>query len=97
MSNIPFMLSESPKIKYSKREKLVFDTILANDSEKISTKDIADKAFNRDEIFHVKATVISAIASLRKKVDFNKEPFEIKMSGHAGPHPMEVWIEKREN
>lgn len=95
MSDTRLTLSEKPKIKYSTREKLVFDAIKSNDSDKISTKEIAEKTFNGDEIFHVKATVISALASLRKKVEFNKEPFVLKVSGHSGPNPMLVWLEKR--
>lgn len=95
MSNTPLTLSEHPKIKYSKREKLVFDAIKMSDSEKISTKEIAEKSFQDKDIFHVKATVISALSSLRKKVEFNKEPFILKVSGHAGPNPMWVWLEER--
>ena len=95
MSNTQLTLSEQPRIKYSKREKLVFDAIKMSDSKKISTKEIAEKSFQDKEIFHVKATVISALASLRKKVEFNKEPFVLKVSGHAGPNPMWVWLEER--
>jgi hypothetical protein len=74
---------------------LVFDAIISSGAEKISTKEIAEKSFNDDEIFHVKATVISALSSLRRKVEFNREPFVLKVSGHAGPNPMWVWIEER--
>ena len=95
MSNTQLTLSEQPRIKYSKREKLVFDAIKMSDSKKISTQEIAEKSFQDKEIFHVKATVISALASLRKKVEFNKEPFVLKVSGHAGPNPMWVWLEER--
>jgi hypothetical protein len=95
MSNTPLTLSERPKIKYSPREKKVFDAIKSNGSGKISTREIAEKTFQDQDIFHMKATVISALASLRRKVEFNREPFVLKVSGHAGPNPMWVWLEER--
>ena len=89
-----FQLSEAPAIKYSQREKLVFDAILSKGS-RTTTREIAEKVFPDNKVFHVKATVNSALSSLKKKLDYNKEPFKIKISGHAGPNPMEVWLEHR--
>jgi hypothetical protein len=60
----------------------------------VTTRDIADKIFRDSEIFHVNATVISALASLKRKVEFNGEDFRVATSGHSGPKPMKVWLEK---
>jgi len=91
-----FKLSDKPQIKYSHREKLVFDAIASEQSNRLSTRDIGEKVFREDEVFHVKASIISALASLKRKVEYNKEPFKIEISGHAGPRPMEVWLEERD-
>lgn len=81
--------------RYSSRERAVFDLISEASPKKISTKEIGEKLFE-GKVFHVKASVISALNSLKKKVDHNNEPFKIEISGHAGPNPMYVWLEKRE-
>jgi len=81
--------------RYSARERAVFDLIAEASPEKISTKDIGEKLFE-GKVFHVKASVISALNSLKRKIDHNQEPFKIEISGHSGPNPMYVWITKRE-
>jgi hypothetical protein len=82
-------------MRYSARERAVFDVISQANPERVSTKEIGDKVFE-GKVFHVKSSVIAALASLKKKVDYNNEPFKIEISGHSGPNPMFVWLTKRE-
>jgi len=88
-------LTDFIPVRYSSRERAIFDLIVKSNPEKISTKEIGEKLFE-GKVFHVKSSVISALNSLKKKIEHNKEPFKIEISGHSGPHPMYVWITKRE-
>jgi len=45
--------------------------------------------------FYARETLNSALASLRKKLDFNRAPVELRNSPLAGPKPKSWWLEKR--
>ena len=87
-------LNTKHRVKYSEREKSVFQLIAEVSPDRISTKEIGEKIF-KGKVFHVKSSVVAALSSLRKKVEYNEEPFTIEMTGHSGPHAMEVWIQPR--
>lgn len=91
----PTYLKKTKTVKYSKRERQVFDLIAESGEEGVTTKEIGEKLF-KDDVFFVKESVISALTSLRRKVEHNKEPFTIKAEGIKGPKPMRVFIVPRE-
>jgi hypothetical protein len=88
-------LKKTKTVKYSKRERQVFDLIAESGDEGVTTKEIGEKLF-KDDVFFVKESVISALTSLRRKVEHNQEPFTIKAEGIKGPRPMRVFIVPRE-
>lgn len=87
-------LNTKQRVKYSEREKSVFQLISDASPNRISTKEIGERLFE-GKIFHVKSSVIAAVSSLRKKVVYNEEPFTIEVSGPSGPRNMEVWLQPR--
>ena len=93
---VKFILSEKPiaKVKYSRREKVVFDTLVKAHPEPITSKFIIDNAFKKHKGFHVSNTVIVCISSLRRKIEFNQEPFRLCTSSNSGPKPMSCWLEQ---
>ena len=88
---VKFILSEKPiaKVKYSRREKVVFDTLVKAHPEPITSKFIIDNAFKKHKGFHVSNTVIVCISSLRRKIEFNQEPFRLCTSSNSGPKPID--------
>lgn len=89
----PYQLSGTPEIRYSRREKLVFKTIVDSGLFKITTKEIAARAYATNEPFHIKTSIVVAIKSLQRKLIRNNEPFRLFTGGNSGPRPMEVWID----
>jgi hypothetical protein len=92
-SVFPYKLNETPEIKYSRREKLVFNTIVDSGLFKITTKEISARAYATNEPFHIKTSIVVAIKSLQRKLIRNNEPFRLYTGGNSGPRPMEVWID----
>jgi two-component SAPR family response regulator len=45
--------------------------------------------------FYARETLNSALASLRKKLDFNRAPVKLHNSQLSGPKPKKWWLEKR--
>ena len=87
-------LNTKHRVKYSEREKSVFQLIADASPDRVSTKEIGEKLFE-GKVFHVKSSVVAALSSLRKKVEYNEEPFTIEVSGPSGPRSMEVWLQPR--
>jgi hypothetical protein len=80
-------------IKYSPQEIKVFGVLKKKPQ---STLDLKRQLYTpKTEPFFGRQTVIAAIRSLSKKIEANKEPFVIRQTRHAGPHPMSFWIEPK--
>ena len=81
-------------VKYSPQEKKIFAALRTKPQNTLVLKDrlYTSKAAAP---FNSRQTVIAAIRSLSKKLDANKEPYVIKQTKHAGPHPMSFWIEQK--
>jgi hypothetical protein len=63
---------------------------------KVNTTDLITAYWKgRQPPFNARVAALDSLRSLKRKVSFNSEPFEIKTSGPAGGRPMDVWIERR--
>jgi hypothetical protein len=87
------VLSDTPKTKYSRREKSIFETIVEAYPEPITTRDIIERKFKSYKKYHVKNAIAVTTKSLASKIAYNDEPFLLKIGGKSGPKPMIVWIE----
>ena len=88
-------LTDAPKIKYSKRERAIFNFIASRHPEAMTTKQIGERVIKDDHTFHVQTTTVITLKSLNKKMAYNSEPFTLKFTGHSGPKPMKVSLEER--
>lgn len=88
-----FKLKDEPKIKYSKGEKRIF--LLLGDGKKSSTKLIGEHYKAVDEPYNARKIVVGLLASLAKKINYNKEPFRLLSSPRSGPHAIDFWLEKK--
>ncbi len=79
-------------IKYSKGEQLCFKAL--NDKPRLSTN-IVDKVYYKGKTvpYNGQKIVVGMLASLRRKIVANKEPFKLLSTKRRGPHPMEFWLE----
>lgn len=88
-------LTDTPRFKYSKRERAVFNFISSRHPEAITTKEIGAKTIDDGKTFNVQTTTLITLKSLNKKLAYNSEPFTLRFTGHCGPKPMKVFIEER--
>jgi hypothetical protein len=44
--------------------------------------------------YHALSSINSALNGLASKIELNDEPFRVRKSVRAGPHPIDYWIEK---
>jgi hypothetical protein len=84
-----------PKAPYSMSEHHMFDTLPQNGSP-VTSNDIADALGDGWSVRFPLKNVTVTMNLLIKKVDANKEPFQICKDGKYPGHPMvEYWLEKR--
>jgi hypothetical protein len=87
-------LAEIKIIRYSPSEKKIFD-LIPRTGKKINMTDLTNKFYNGELRPGAQNAVSVMLRSLIKKMNYNKEQFEIKRSGRAGPNSMEVWFAPR--
>ena len=87
-------LNDKATIRYSDRERKIFSIIV--EKKKTNTLEIAKKFYGKPPPWRINGTkiVYQAVASLRDKIDRNKEPFKIGSTKRSGSIPMSFWIEK---
>jgi len=81
------------KVSYSPMERTLFKFL--SSGKRLNSTELIQK-FYKDTIsehFHARETVNAALTSLRRKLEFNKAPIQLKRSQLSGPRPVEWWVE----
>lgn len=85
-------LSESPPVPYSPAEKRLF-RILSTGRK--TTNAIMKTYYGGEAPTNARRSIAVGLASLRRKVDRNREPFRIRTTQRSGPISMYHWVEPR--
>lgn len=90
-----FKLKTDGKVKYSKGEINAFSAL---GSKPRSSTDIMSKVYPKTGPAYIlpyngRKIVIGVLASLKRKMLVNREPFKLLSTERAGPHPIEFWLE----
>lgn len=86
-----FKLKSDGKVKYSNGEQACFKALSA---QARSSTDILGKIYPKNGVpYNGRKIVIGQLASLRRKMQANREPFKLLNTERSGPHPMEFWLE----
>jgi len=91
-----FTLSEGARVRYSAGERTMF-ALLPKSGGTISTTTLSQR-FQKEKpsaAFNSRKVVNGLLTSLRKKIEFNDEPFRLKNSERSGPIPMRFWLERK--
>jgi len=87
-------LSATPKVRYSKIERALFD-LLPRGGKKINSRDLIIKYYGANHPYHGRTIVTGAVRSLAKKAQFNGEKFILMRSNPQGPKPIEYWLKRK--
>ncbi len=81
-------------VRYSPGERKLFSLLT---DKPMSSEALSEKFYrgHKEVPFHGRKIVIGLVTSIQKKVNANKEKFQIMKSDRKGPHPIEVWIERK--
>jgi hypothetical protein len=87
---VKFKLKTDGKVKYSKGELAAFKAL----TEKArSSTIIVKKVYPKEVPYNGRKIMIGMLASLRRKMAANREPFKLMSTKRSGPHAMEFWLE----
>lgn len=90
-----FILSDRAGVKYSPGEKRLF-ALLPSDSTPVTSERLTAERYRGNSVpFNARKITIGLLSSLSRKIDRNKEPFKLIKGPRAGPHSIELWLEKR--
>jgi DNA-binding response OmpR family regulator len=78
---------------YSEKE-LALLSMLSDERNKVSSKQLATKHFGRENIL-ILNNVIASMRRLKEKMDENAEPYKLMKTKPRGPRPAEFWLERR--
>jgi hypothetical protein len=81
------------EIRYSPTEREVFDLIPPL-PRRVSSREIVRRMWDGKAPYHALSSINSALNGLASKIELNDEPFRVRKSVRAGPHPIDYWIEK---
>lgn len=81
------------QVKYSPAELTILE--LLKKGGRVNTNELIAKRYGKRLPFNAASNVRATLRTLKRKVEFNKEPFVIHNEGQVGPHPQEIWLEKR--
>ena len=89
-----FKLKIDGKVKYSRGEQACFKALGAKPR---SSTDVVNAVYktSKEVPYNGRKIVIGMLASLRRKMLANKEPFKLMNTERQGPHPIEFWLEKK--
>jgi hypothetical protein len=84
-------------IKYSRGEQGIFALLPQSSSAPLSSTDLTLLKYQKKAAipFNGRKIVIGLLASLKKKVEANDEPFRILSTPRAGPLPISFWVERK--
>lgn len=83
------------RARYSRNERRLFE-FLPKDGTRISTITLGQRLARKpDGPFYARQVALSAVKSLMRKIDKNKEPFRLRATRARGPVPLEFWLEPR--
>lgn len=88
-----YRLSDDPTVKYNDTDKRMF--ALVNEHPKNTVELLAMYYQNRDRPFNVRETVIGILRTLARKIDANREPFQLVSSKRNGSIPIEWHLAPR--
>jgi hypothetical protein len=78
---------------YSPREQAILD-LIPRSGEPVTT-DVFEKLYNKAETLNPRQNVNATLGTLIRKVNLNKEPFQIIKEARKGPYSVAVWMERR--
>jgi hypothetical protein len=88
---VKFKLKIDGKVKYSNGEQAAFKALSVKPR---SSTDVMKVVYSAKEApYNGRKIVIGMLASLRKKMLANKEPFKLLSTERRGPWPIEFWLE----
>lgn len=85
-------LSKSPRVPYSPAEKRLFRIVATG---RKTTNAIMKTYYGGEAPANARRSIAVGLASLRRKVDKNQEPFRMRSTRRSGPISMQHWIEPR--
>lgn len=87
-------LRTSDTVKYSDRETRIFN-LLVKAKGRMTTEQLIKGLYKgREAPFNARNSTMGAMRSLKRKMEANREPFQIMNTALSGPHSMEFWIEQ---
>jgi hypothetical protein len=91
---LSYRLNKEPEVQYSDSEKRLFSLLGAKARNTLELTD-AFYTGEREAPFTARQTIVSYMSSLSKKIEHNKEPFQLVKSPRRGPAPIEYRIVPR--
>lgn len=91
-----FTLKRELHVGYSDGEQRLFALLPTPDNPR-DTKTLVKLYYGKQAPINANKILIGMLASLRRKVHHNREPFTIKNTKRSGPKPMSFWIERRKS
>jgi len=85
-------LSDSVVVPYSEAERELFALLPVGGKNAITSQDLVEKRYGASAPFHARAIIVATVGNLARKVEANREPFEIGRTVRQGPHPIRFWI-----
>lgn len=81
--------------RYSPKDKALFALIPKGGKKRIDSTSLVDKYYKGSAPLNGRQCVMAGVRTLKRKIDFFKEPFCLKLSPRRGPWPVEIWLEPR--
>ena len=82
-------------IAYSPAEERLLKCIPSN-GKRITTDQLTTLQYlHRQKPFNAESIVRATLRTLMSKVDYNQERYRIVKGPRRGPHPSQIWTEKR--
>jgi len=94
---LAFTLRDRTELRYSRGERGIFALLPQGGNEPLSSTDLTLRKYKKAAAipFNGRKIVIGLLASLKKKVEANDEPFRIMSTPRAGPLPISFWVERK--
>lgn len=88
------MVCSRSKLRLSRSEQAILD-LLPLSGRRLTTEDITAKHYGRAAPYHGRIVVAGVVRSLERKTSKMNLGGRVRRSKRAGPHPIEVWWERK--
>lgn len=81
-------------MRFSPSEERIL-SLLPQGGERITTEALARLYYGRAIPFNGRIIVAGLVRNLERKTTLMKDPTRVRRTRRAGPHPIQVWLERR--